>query len=106
VFKYLKSNYWRFLPNTWPDWYYYHKGNLRERYYTWRYWYSPPWNKMRRCPVCAGSGQDSRGYNYVHACDDCNGTGKVLKYPGYHWPYWALKIRWKVEKWLDASKKK
>lgn len=79
LIRWIRLNYWRF-PTNWDEltnWYYSIKGDLLWRWEMWCMWYSPPWSKTRRCPICAGSGRHPK---YGDKCDDCEGTGKMPKY--------------------------
>jgi hypothetical protein len=76
--KYIKRNYWRFTPDSWVDWGYYWYSNIKEKILCWWFWYSFPWEKYRRCPLCAGECSRINSYDEM-ICEMCNGTGKIKK---------------------------
>ena len=73
----IRSNYWRFTPDSWPAWYYYWKGRLQDRLHYWWYYQTKPWENNSRCAVCAGTGRHPK---YGDECDDCKGTGQYPRY--------------------------
>ena len=72
--QYIRINGWRFTPTYWGDWIRHWRGNLQFRLHCWWFWYSPPWCRTRRCPVCAGSGRYHCG-----PCGSCESTGRIAK---------------------------
>lgn len=76
-FNYIKLNYWRFTPNTWPNWYYHHKSNICGRIDYWRDWGVLPWENNSRCSICAGTGRHPK---YGDKCDHCDGTGSTPRW--------------------------
>lgn len=76
--QWIKNNYWRFTPDTWLDWFYYFFYDVKCRFKTWYFWYSPPWKNIKRCPACAGE-KGKYKYNDWRVCEVCNGIGKINK---------------------------
>jgi hypothetical protein len=87
IFNYLRINYWRFTPDSWPNWYYYHKTNLRYKIDLWKLWGVLPWQNNSRCSICAGTGRHPK---YGDECDHCGGKG--------HTPRWNESILSKMFK--------
>jgi len=75
----VKSNYWRFTPNTWTNWYHHWKCEIKEKIYKWKHYTLLPWHNNQRCAICGGSGVGSK-YNSYWNCHDCNGKGFVPRY--------------------------
>lgn len=86
-FDYIKVNYWRFTPDTWVNWYYHHKYNLKDKFYYWRHYKSKPWHGNIRCCVCAGYGGKSK-YDSYFECEDCKGKGFVPRWE-YTETFWS-----------------
>ena len=67
-----KLNSWRDVPSTlgivFRNWI----GNIK----SWRFWYSPPSRRTRRCPACAGSGTGIERED-VFECSLCQGKGLI-----------------------------
>jgi hypothetical protein len=78
LIKYLRDNYWRFTPDSWPDWYNYWKNIISDRIFFFRHFETKPWENNSRCVICAGIGIHPK---YEDECDDCKGNGQ---YPR-HW---------------------
>jgi hypothetical protein len=74
---YIKLNWWRFTPDSWIDWYYYHKSNVIWKFEIWQMWNCKPWDSKYRCPICAGNGIHPK---YGDECDDCKGEGFLNRY--------------------------
>jgi hypothetical protein len=77
---YIRDNWWRFTPDSWPDWYYYWKGRIWDAVSYWWHYKTKPWESNSRCVICGGGGWRSK-YESSWECDDCKGTGQ---YPR-HW---------------------
>ena len=75
--QYLKLNWWRFTPDSWPDWYYHWKFRMKDGLFFWWYYRTKPWENNSRCCVCAGTGRHPK---YGDECDDCKGAGQYPRY--------------------------
>ena len=77
LIEYLRYNYWRFTPDSWPDWYNYWKNIISDRIFFFRHYETKPWENNSRCVVCAGTGRHPK---YGDECDDCKGDGQYPRY--------------------------
>lgn len=89
LIKYLRLHWWRFTPDSWVGWYYFHRANLIDRWEMWKLWHVKPWEENYRCPVCAGTGRHPK---YGDECDHCKGLGQI--------PRWNETKVSKVFKWI------